>query len=79
MNYPYDESPIQPPLLFTPWCKVFSKLDLRKGYHQVPVNPEDVEKMAVITPFGLYGYVRMPFEPFEPFAIFVPRPTTLEI
>jgi hypothetical protein len=21
MNYPYDESPIQPPLLFTPWLK----------------------------------------------------------
>jgi RNase H-like domain found in reverse transcriptase/Reverse transcriptase (RNA-dependent DNA polymerase)/Integrase zinc binding domain len=42
-------------------CRVFTKLDLRKGYHQVPVHPSDIEKTAVITPFGLYEYVRMPF------------------
>jgi len=42
-------------------CKVFSKLDLRKGYHQVPVDPADVPKTAVITPFGLFEYLRMPF------------------
>jgi hypothetical protein len=34
-------------------CKVFSKLDLRKGYHQVPVRAEDVHKTAIIMPFGL--------------------------
>ena len=42
-------------------CCVFTKLDLRKGYHQVPIRREDVAKTAVITPFGLFEYVRMPF------------------
>jgi len=42
-------------------CTVFSKLDLRKGYHQVPVRPQDVPKTAVVTPFGLFEYLRMPF------------------
>jgi cleavage and polyadenylation specificity factor subunit 1 len=42
-------------------CNIFSKIDLRKGYHQVAVNPDDVPKTAISTPFGLFEYLRMPF------------------
>jgi hypothetical protein len=42
-------------------CRVFSKIDLRKGYWQILVRPEDVQKTAVITPFGLFEFLRMPF------------------
>ena len=38
--------------------KVFSKLDLRKGYYQVQVALQDIPKMAVITPFRLYEFLR---------------------
>ena len=40
---------------------VFSQIDLRNGYHQVPVKPEDVHKTAFVLPFGHYEYLRMPF------------------
>jgi len=41
--------------------KYYSTLDLAQGYHQVPVNAADREKMAFFTDKGHYEFLRMQF------------------
>ena len=40
---------------------MLSFLDAFSGYHQIPMAPRDEEKIAFITPHGLYYYRVMPF------------------
>ena len=42
-------------------AKYFSTLDLRAGYHHIPLEKSAIPKTAFNLPFGKYEYVKVPF------------------
>ena len=42
-------------------AKVFSKIDLKSGYWQIPIRKENIRKIAFKTRWGLYEFLVMPF------------------
>ncbi|GFW89789.1 transposon Tf2-8 polyprotein [Trichonephila clavipes] len=43
--------------------KIFSKIDIFKAFHQIPIAESDIPKTAVTTPWGLYEYTHLRFLP----------------
>jgi hypothetical protein len=42
-------------------CNIFPKIDLVKGYNQIPVAATDIPKTMIISSFGLFEYLFTPF------------------
>jgi hypothetical protein len=42
-------------------AQVFSKIDLRSGYHQIKIRTEDITKTNFTTRYGLFEYLVMSF------------------
>jgi hypothetical protein len=42
-------------------ARVFSKIDLRLGYHQMKIRPSDIPKTTFSTRYGLYEFTVMSF------------------
>ena len=41
--------------------KIFSKVDLQAAFHNIPIDPKDVEKTTTVTPWGVFVYKRLAF------------------
>src|SRR5207244_11951293 len=42
-------------------AKFFSKIDLRSGYYQLKIRPQDTPKAAFVSRYGLYEFLVMSF------------------
>lgn len=58
---PYPVLYIQEFMVNLHGAKIFSKIDLVRDYHRIPVHPDDILKIAIITSFELFKFLHMPF------------------
>ena len=66
VNAVTDPDPYQMPLIeeildMLASANFISKVDLTKGFHQIPINPADCPKTSFCTPWGKFQFRYMPF------------------